>query len=187
MQISIPCPGELNLVALEGRNMLCQQAPQVMECRWFMDCTLKTIGLAFSRPLINSCRIYECIWRLSWHPYFCQQRLLPINTWTCSPRRCVNTTSPLLCPPVFIDSWSLTVVASHCFLHRSFPSPWLSHCFRTSYFWLVKIFPEIQILFTPTQLLNHYQLIVPNPMLICIEDSWPKLHFHLTSLCSPSL
>lgn len=43
MQISKPCTRDLNLEALGGSSMLCQQAPQVMECRWFMDHTLKAV------------------------------------------------------------------------------------------------------------------------------------------------
>ena len=171
-----PCPRDLNLVALEGRNMLCQPASQVMECRWFMDCILMAIILALSGPLINcgqvyeymNSYIYECIWKLSWHLYFCQQRLLPITTGTYSPRRFINPSSPSPLSSCF--QW---LMKSYCGCISLFscigPLHLLGyHCASGSpIWWLVNRYPGIQVLFTPTQLLNHNS---PQPMLVCIED-----------------
>ena len=171
-----PCPRDLNLVALEGCNMLCQPASQVMECRWFMDCILMAIILAVSGPLINcgqvyeymNSYIYECIWKLSWHLYFCQQRLLPITTGTYSPRRFINPSSPSPLSSCFqwlMKSYCGCISLFSCIgplhllgYHRASGSP---------IWWLVNRYPGIQILFTPTQLLNHNS---PQPMLVCIED-----------------
>jgi len=77
--------------------------------------------------------MYECMWKLSWHLYFCQQRLLPVTTGTYSPRRFITPSSPS--PLLSCFQW---LMKSYCgcfsvFLHRSFTSPWLSLCFRLSY------------------------------------------------------